>query len=281
MAAPVHFQILSDLHLETHSSYQYPIRKNANNLALLGDIGLITDDGLFTWLESLLEEFHLILFLFGNHEPLHTSWYLAKHRMHSFAARINDLRSRSTIGEFVLLDQTINDIKNSNLTILGCTLFSHVPPREAGAVARRFVDFQKIKDWTVPDHNDAHERDLQSLNQEVSEIAETEPERQIAILTHYCPTLLSEASDPRHRSSPVFSGFATDLLAERCWTDPAVVFWAFGHTYFGCNFKEGGTGKTIHANQKGYAHAQANGFNRDSTVLVGRSETKGFSMLHV
>lgn len=125
----------------------------------------------------------------------------------------------------------------------------------------------------------AHELDLQCLNQQVAEISVVAPGRQIAIFTHHCLTLLPEASDARHRGSPVSSGFATGLSGERWWADPAVVFWAFGHTHFSCNFRKGGAGKTIYASHKGSAHSQGDGLDGDGTVLVGR--TKGFSMLDV
>lgn len=50
--APVLFQIMSDLHLETHPSYNYMFKQTAPYLALLGDIGLVGDNQLFQFLEK-------------------------------------------------------------------------------------------------------------------------------------------------------------------------------------------------------------------------------------
>jgi hypothetical protein len=126
--APVPFQIVSDLHLETHPSYDFALKQEARYLALLGDIGHVADDGLFGFLEKQLRRYWIVFFLLGNHEPAHTAWAAARARVRSFAERMEGLRVRSTIGRFVFLDQTRYDMDDTH-TILGCTLFSQVLPR--------------------------------------------------------------------------------------------------------------------------------------------------------
>jgi hypothetical protein len=95
----------------------------------------------------------------------------------------------SSIGRFVLLDQTRQDMSLS-LTILGCTLFSHVPAEDAATVDEYLVDFD-IVDWSVVDHNAAHESDLKWLNGQVEKIEREEQDRQTvylhAPLPHYGP----------------------------------------------------------------------------------------------
>jgi len=265
--SPVSFQILSDLHLETHPSYDFPLRQTAPYLALLGDIGHVADGGLFVFLEKQLRRYWIVFYLLGNHEPSHTSWLSAKSRVRDFSERMDQLRSRSTIGRFVFLDQTRYDV-NGTISLLGCTLFSRVLPEQAVAVGTRFVDFKQIQNWAIENHVDAHLSDLKWLNTQVSEISRTEPHRQIAILTHYSPTLDARAVDERHRDSPVMSGFATDLGAEECWKNRSVVLWAFGHTHSSCDFVDD-LGKTIVANQKGYHGSRENGFEMKKVFLVG------------
>ncbi|OIW34867.1 hypothetical protein CONLIGDRAFT_651140 [Coniochaeta ligniaria NRRL 30616] len=265
---PVPFQILSDLHLETHPSYDFPIKQTAPYLALLGDIGHVADDSLFGFLEKQLRRYWIVFFLLGNHEPTHTSWPVAKSRVRDFSERMEQLRSRSTIGRFVFLDQTRYDI-NDTVTILGCTLFSRVLPEQALAVGSRFVDFKQIQNWVVENHVDAHLSDLKWLNAQVSEISRTEPQRQIAIFTHYSPTFDARAVDERHTDSPVRSGFATDLQTEECWKSQSVVLWAFGHTHFSCDFVDD-LGKNIVANQKGYHGSREEAFEMKKVFLVGR-----------
>lgn len=266
--APVPFQILSDLHLETHPSYNFPIKQTAPYLALLGDIGHVVDGGLFEFLEAQLRKYWIVFFLLGNHEPTQTSWPVAKNTVREFSERVERLRSHSTIGRFVFLDQTRYDV-NDTLTVLGCTLFSRTTPEQAVAVESRFVDFRQIQNWAVEDHVDAHLSDLAWLNAQVAEISRAEPQRQIAVFTHHSPTLDARAVDEGHRDSPVMSGFATDLAAEECWKSQSVVLWAFGHTHFSCDFVDD-LGKNVVANQKGYYGSPEKGFDMKKVFVIGK-----------
>lgn len=260
------FQIISDLHLETQPSYRYPIKQSAKNLILLGDIGKICDSGFFPFLELQLKNYWNVFFLFGNHEPCGSSWSTAKRAMHDFSDRMDKLRSRSTIGRFILLDQTRYDI-NDNLTVIGCTLFSNMAPAQAAEIGSRFIDFRQIQGWTVSDHVKAHESDLLWLNSQVKEITAKAPNRKIAIFTHYCPTVDERASDPRHQGSSVSSGFATDLSDLVCWTSANVSVWAFGHTHYCCDFLDH-LEKRIVANQRGYNTKQQSAFDIQKTITI-------------
>jgi hypothetical protein len=266
--SPVAFQILSDLHLETHASYNYPLKQTAPNLALLGDIGHVADSALFSFLERQLGQYWNVFFLMGNHEPVHISWPVARQKMRDFAERMERLRTKSTMGRFVFLDQTRHDISET-VTILGCTLFSQVTTDQAADVGSRFIDFSKIHDWHVDDHIKAHQADLQWLNSQVSAISSQEPHRQIAIFTHYCPTVDERAQDERHRGSAVSSGFLTDLSMQECWKNTSVITWAFGHTHFNCEFVDD-LGKHVITNQKGYASAPKETFRMKKVFLIGQ-----------
>jgi hypothetical protein len=269
----VTFQIISDLHLETQASYDFNFRQTAPNLALLGDIGKVGDNGLFVFLERQLQRYWNVYFVAGNHEPLSGSWPAAKQRLRSFADRMEQLRTRSTIGRFVFLDQRRHDL-NDTLTVLGCTLFSVVTKEQYSAVAARLVDFQQTQNWTVEDHLEAHAEDLKWLNDQVTMISKSEPQREIVIFTHHSPTLDLRAVDERHRGSAVSSGFATDLRLEECWTNPAVVMWAFGHTHFSCDFIDE-RGKKVVSNQRGYAAAPEKAFDVKKVFLIRKQAKSG------
>jgi hypothetical protein len=265
--ASVPFQILSDLHLETHPSYDhFKLRQSAPYLALLGDIGHVGDDCFFTFLERQVKRYWAVFFLLGNHEPHRLTLSAAKARVRAFAERIERLRAQSTIGKFIFLDQTRYDL-TERVTILGCTLFSHVTPEQAGAVASRLVDFKDTLNWSVHDHNLSHQSDLSWLNAQVSKIACEEPQRNIAIFTHHSPCRDERAIDPRHCGSEVSSGFVTDLRNEECWRNPMVKMWAFGHTHYNCEFEE--AGKKVLANQKGYYMMPQKTFNLEMVHSIG------------
>lgn len=77
-------QLMSDLHLEFHfkqhdgetvPGYEaFDITPVAPTLALLGDIGVTVDDGLFSFLEKQLRGFERVLFVMGNHEGYNSSY---------------------------------------------------------------------------------------------------------------------------------------------------------------------------------------------------------------
>ncbi len=265
--AMTRIKILSDLHLETPAAYDvFAVTAGAPYLALLGDIGYVKDKGLMAFLEQQLSNFKIVFFLLGNHEPYYSDWAEAKQKLKEFA---DDVRKRrqagASLGEFVLLDQTRYDI-SSDVTILGCTLFSHILPSQSDRVSFGLNDFYHIKDWTVEDHEKAYISDLEWLNAQVASISNAEPHRKLVIFTHHSPTTDERAVDPAHARSPISSGFSTDLSLESCWTNPNVKIWAFGHTHFNCDFKDDKTGKRVLTNQKGYYFAQATGFDEKMVV---------------
>ncbi|KAF4156646.1 hypothetical protein CNMCM8927_007741 [Aspergillus lentulus] len=243
---------MSDLHLETHSSYDdFQFQNRASYLALLGDIGHVANEQLFIFLEYQIQRYLIVFFVLGNHEPYHMSLQTAKKKMRAFEAKMEQTRiSSSRVGRFVFLDQTRYDISDTH-TVLGCTLFSHVTPEQEFSVESRAVDFKDILHWTVEDHNLAHESDVKWLNAEVSKVAKEEPQRQIFIFTHHCPSM-----DSRYLSS------------EECWMANAVKAWAFGHTHYNCQFTDE-RGKVVLANQKGYQMFPRKSFDAGNVFRLG------------
>ncbi|KAJ5131271.1 uncharacterized protein N7515_007310 [Penicillium bovifimosum] len=257
------FQILSDLHLESPSAYDiFHIEPKAPYLVLAGDIGHVKDNGFFNFLRIQLENFRLVFLVLGNHEPYHSTWPETKSRIKSFEAELASSRSE-TRGQFVLLDQTRYDI-SPTVTVLGCTLFSEVVPEQEESVSFGLNDFYHIADWSIEAHREAHRADLDWLNREIDSISRLEPERKVAVFTHYCPLVVEDVIDPKHGDSKISSGFMTDLSNECCWKN-SVGLWAFGHTHYNCDFQY--SGKRMVSNQRGYYFAQATNF--DSTKIVG------------
>lgn len=158
-----------------------------------------------------------------------------------------EVAADDTLGEFVLLDRSRYDL-NDSVTILGCTLWSHVPDEHVDFVSSRLSDFANINDWNVTHHNAAFARDAEWLDLEVNRIHEEEPHRRIIVFTHHAPSMEGTRS-ARHVASPIGYAFATDMTARDCWGAP-VALWAFGHTHFNVNFEKKGV--RLVSNQKGY-----------------------------
>ena len=160
--------------------------------------------------------------------------------------------------------------KDDCLAILGCSLFSFIPPESQEAVSFGLNDFFQTSDWDVGMHNEAHKRDLAWLNEQVADLEQSDVK--IMIFSHWSPSLDVRSIEPKHAGSPISSAFSTELSSEGCFKSDKVKVWAFGHTHYNCDFtvdREGGAGPgRLLANQRGYYFAQAEGFDGEKTVEV-------------
>ena len=263
-------QILSDLHLEVNKGYDvFEITPKAPFLALLGDIGNVAKhkDDFLGFLTRQLEQFQAVFFVPGNHEAYHSSWPETLDILREFEDRVSQNHS---LGAFALLDRSLVRLPGTNTIILGCRLFSHVPPERAAAVSLKLNDFYHTAAWDVAAHNEAHKRDLAWLNEQVAALEGSEAN--IVIFSHWSPSQAGRAADPRHAGSDITSAFSTDLSGEVCFRSRDVKLWAFGHTHFNCDFvveRGGGAGPLrLVANQRGYYFSQSEGFDAEKTVKV-------------
>lgn len=266
MSPSLQLQLVSDLHLEVPKSSPLYTTINidirASYLCLLGDIGLVKDDGLYVFLRGTLEQ-HMgcrIFYIIGNHESYQLAYQETVAKLREFeseALRVYD-------GRFKLLDRDRIDLDDST-TLLGCTLWSSISAEQADAACLRLNDFNPvrgIRGWSVDSYLSQHRQDIEWLNAQVLELQDKEPHREIAILTHHSPTVDLRALEPRHRDSEVSTCFATDMSNQPCWMSPMVKLWAFGHTHYDCAFRDESTGKLVVTNQKGYGQQNV------ETVLV-------------
>ncbi|KAI1121456.1 Ser/Thr protein phosphatase superfamily [Nemania abortiva] len=271
----VAIQILSDLHLESPKAYDvFEIPPKAPYLALLGDIGYAGKhhDDYCNFLKRQLANFQVVFLVLGNHEPWDSDWDKVRQQMSDFEQTIRDQRSMCTEppGEFVLLDRTRYDIPasgsegNTEVTILGSTLFSCVVPESIQDVNIGVQDFYMIDNWTVEKHTARFEEELAWLNSQVDTL--NGEDKKVVIFTHYSPTVDDRATDPKHRRSRIQSGFVTDLKEEPCWRSRNVKLWAFGHTHFNCDFMDGQ--KRVLAHQRGYYFSQANAFDPEKVINI-------------
>ncbi|KAJ5951083.1 calcineurin-like phosphoesterase [Penicillium vulpinum] len=264
----VSIQILSDLHLEVNRQYTlFDVPVVSKYLLLAGDIGRLADyDEYLAFLHKQTEKFELVFLILGNHE-----FYGG-----SFASAFETVRrleqEPSLNGRLVLLHQRRYDIPDSNVTILGCTLWSDIPENSKDIVHYKIKDFQKIKDWTIDEHNAAHKSDLSWLHKEVQSIYNTHKinptklsKRSVLVATHHAPAM-HRTSSPQHAQNPWSAAFATDLLSQP-WN--GVNTWVFGHTHYSTEFKEKGI--RVVSNQRGYVlpwSNEAKGFDAKKVIWV-------------
>ena len=261
-------QILSDLHLEAPKAYDIiEIVPKAPYLALLGDVGNVAShkDDYLGFLTLQLIQFRAVLLVPGNHEAYHSNWADTLNILRAFEI---DVRKDRSLGEFVLLDRAAFRLPGTNVAILGCSLFSLIPPESQMAVRLGLNDFFQTDDWDVGMHSEAHKRDLAWLNAQVADLERSDVK--IMIFSHWSPSLDVRVIEPRHAGSPITSAFSTELSDETCFKSGNVKVWAFGHTHYNCDLiieRDGGAGQLrLLANQRGYYFAQAKGYNGEKTV---------------
>jgi hypothetical protein len=260
-------QILSDLHLEAPKAYDvFEIVPKAPYLALLGDIGNIAShkDDCLAFLTRQLSQFRAVLFVPGNHEAYHSNWCDTLDILRAFE---QDIRMNTSLGEFVLLDRAVFWLPDTDVVILGCSLFSSVPPESRMAVSLGLNDFFQTSDWDVGTHNEAHKRDVAWLNAQAADLEGSDVK--IMIFSHWSPSKDARAIEPRHVGSTIASAFSTDLSEETCFKSDKVKVWAFGHTHYNCDFavaRDGAGPLRLVTNQRGYYFAPAGGYDKEKTV---------------
>lgn len=228
----VGLQFMSDLHLERFE-YKYDISPATSHLALVGDIGRFCDyDDYAGFLKKQCQTFDQVLLVAGNNEFYGSS----RHGGLDAAERL--AQDPTLQGKLVFLNRTRIDLTGSNITVLGCTLHSHIEPGHA----QLNKDFERIRNWTVKDHNMEHELDVEWLRYSLEQIAETEPQRQVVILTHHAPSF-QDTCHPSHENNAVSQCFCSNTLeAFKAWKGKDQVSnWVFGHTHWNAWFMCGST----------------------------------------
>ncbi|BCR99552.1 uncharacterized protein AKAW2_41235S [Aspergillus luchuensis] len=245
----VSFQILSDLHLEVNHQYlSYEIPACAEHLILAGDIGRLADyEDYRNFLQKLTGRFKLVFLVLGNHELYNEV----------FATGIKQARKLeqepALNGRLIILHQKRYDVPGSDISILGCTLWSKVPKESSDIVQSKVKDFQEIAEWSVDDHNACHDSDYAWLMKEIHPIQQENEtagkrsrQRSILVVTHHAPSLQGTSS-PKHAQSPWSVAFGTDILSG---IPDGVKVWVFGHTHYTNDFMEKGV--RVVSNQRGY-----------------------------
>jgi hypothetical protein len=152
------FQFMSDLHLEAKKEYStldFPCQ--APYLILAGDIGRLCEYQLY--LEFPTKQcgrFLKVFLVLGNHEFFRSS------RAEGLRLAVMLEHEAALQGKLVILNRRKVDL-SENLTILGCTLHSHIAAENYTSVQTRVKDFIRIKDWTIEDHNAEHRADVDWL----------------------------------------------------------------------------------------------------------------------
>lgn len=247
------FQIMSDLHLEVGQQYlTFQVPPTAPCLVLAGDIGQLSNYDLYlSFLCLQCEQFLRVFLVLGNHEFFGMS--------HDEGLCIADRLEKGPVlaGRLVVLHRRRYDLEEqSDITVLGCTLWSRVHPGARDIVESKVKDFRRIQDWGVDKHNEEHVKDVEWLQEQIGLIRK-EPngdKRRIIAVTHHAPST-QQTSKPSDINNPWTSAFASDLVGLK---DTPVLsevqWWIFGHTHYSTHFTKDGV--KVVSNQRGYSLPQ-------------------------
>ena len=257
----LHFQIMSDLHLEVGQQYaKFHIQPCAPFLVLAGDIGRLADyDGFRGFLDTQCKQFRKVFLVLGNHE------FFGAPRAQGLVLAERLENEESLKDRLFVMNRKRVDLPG--VAILGCTLQSHVPDDSKAIVAQKINDFRHIGDWTVANHNAEHAKDVDWLKKDIKTIRKTEDasQRKILVVTHYAPAIRG-TSAPANEGNPWSSAFSTDLLGQHGGSPlDTVQYWVFGHTHYCSEFTQGNV--RLVSNQRGYVFPHATA----ATSIVGKT----------
>lgn len=251
-------QILSDLHLELgqqYSDFRIPVR--ADSLVLAGDIGRLQDYQPFLeFLQIQCHNFQHVFLILGNHE------FYGITREEGLQLAMKLTQESVLQGRLIWREHSRFDFFEENVTLLGCTLHSHISQNSRDIVQSKVKDFSRILEWTVDKHNQCHQDDLNWLQNEINHIRNQErinqgkernPRKKIVVITHHAP-IRKGSSTPENENNAWSDGFATELLSleTKKGANPLldVDWFVFGHTHFTTSCMRGSV-KLI-SNQRGY-----------------------------
>ncbi len=186
---------MSDIHLEFGVDSPN-ITPQSDVLFLAGDIGGCARN--YDWnvtssfLLDMASKFPQVYYVAGNHEFYEDEYWTVKKQIEQLCPNIPNLH-------FLDRDSVLwtGDDSNERVRIIGCTLWSHVPPTEEIVVSQQLNDYHfiaysahecgqsqsKPRELTVHDTNAMHQADVQFIEQELIKSRNTGEPKAI-VVTH-------------------------------------------------------------------------------------------------
>ena len=247
---PLTLAILSDLHLEQASRsimdiFPTETLSQSDALCLLGDIGTPLLPNFFKFLHECATHAKHVIFVPGNHEYYNTNVLTIPELDRVMKATCDQYENVT-----YLKNRTITLPGKDEYSLIGTTLWSHIPSQHAEQVTSCINDYNYIfsdtlKRLTVDDVNSMHKENIRFISDEVA--AATSRNQKSVVLTHHVPLTLG-TSHPRHQGSAANAAFATDLC-DYLYTHN-INFWACGHTHYNFDITLANNTRVV-SNQRG------------------------------
>jgi Calcineurin-like phosphoesterase len=218
------FRLVSDVHLEFMKperaaawAAQCVPQEGQTVLVIAGDLGSFLNSRgrlqseLVSALERLAAQWPHVVYVPGNHEYYGT----LRHHM-SFEQAEALIRAECDRLGVVFLQRRAWQVPGTDLTLVGCTLWTDVSSKERTAM--------NDVNYVSEDPSLVFQDHLAWLIEEVPKHAK------VVVVTHHLPSLA--CVHPTYRSYPDQTGYATELI-DRCPALflPPVVGWMHGHSH--------------------------------------------------
>lgn len=240
-------QIVSDLHREVGIR---DIKIVGDILILAGDITSAIPDNvtkLKEWLTSLDIP---VLYVLGNHE-----YYRGDTNY-----TLNYFREAFMDTNVTILNDDIVEYPESDLVIIGSTLWTDIPISQATAVSWGMRDFQIIKNMNLTWWGAQFYRSKSYINYMLKEHSN---KKHKVVITHHSPSFKSIPE--RFKGDSLNGGFSSDLSDLMLDREPTL--WVHGHTHDSFDYMIGNT--RVVCNPYGYSGFEVNReFKEDFIVEI-------------
>jgi len=241
----ISFQIISDVHLEFRHG-KYEIKPVGDYLALLGDIGVCLNDkndklgnDLEKFIDVQCKNFKGVWYVMGNHESYGSSLDTSI----TFFRRIEKKHNN-----FFFLNQDTFDIPNTDIRILGTTLWSFMPDKHKTEINWSLNDLTQISGFDFDTYRKQHLFERDWISKEIG--FAVKENKKVIVFTHHCPTTIKQASPESEEGyyCEIELGIGCSDLSKLFSEN--VLIWAFGHTHW--NIDQNVNGTRVVSNQVCY-----------------------------
>ncbi len=206
------FQYISDLHLEFGNKMN--IIPVAEYLILAGDICQLNCKTKYKdFLNRISKKFKLIFIVSGNHE------YYGQ-TIESGDAFLSTLSK--TFNNVIYLNNEIYHFDNSDISILGTTLWSYIAQEEYSIIKKYMNDYRLIKNFTPLLSSEMFKNNCEF----VEDSLKNHTNKKFIVVCHHVPQ--KRLIDSKYSGDPLNSAFASDLPI---LDSSQVLACVYGHTH--------------------------------------------------
>ncbi len=210
------FQIMSDIHIDYNKNFPKFFKDDdTQNLILAGDIGDPHDPIFEEYIKVATNLYKNVYFIAGNHEYYGYSLQTIDNKLKEY---------ENLYSNFKYLQKNYVDIENTNIRLLGCTLWSDV----SDTLYKDLNDFKLIKYYDgriLTPELSRKEHQTHKIWLEKELINAKNLNKNVIVITHHgCDNKLNGIYENGHRKT----AFATNL--QYLITEP-IKAWICGHTH--------------------------------------------------